>query len=118
MSRRQPPKAERDALRLWLDLCEPGAPIPEHVAEIAREIRRLALSRKVPAKEAAVQAAAVAGLTGRAIADFRAEQRAIWTKMFYLSNRSQQVPDKSTVAAGSITDVGERQVYRRLKRSR
>jgi hypothetical protein len=120
-NRRQPTKAERDALRVWFELAsaKAGDPIPEHVADIARGICRLALSRSIPAKQAAVQAAAVAGLTGRAIADFRAEQSALLTEMAYAFNRSQPNSDKSVFVAGSITnEVGSRQVYKRLKRLR
>jgi hypothetical protein len=119
-SRRQPTKAEQTALRAWIELARaaPGDPIPEDVAAIAREITRLALSRSIPAKQAAAQAATAAGITGRAVADFRAEQLALLTEMAQGFNRSQPNPDKSEVVAGGISDRSARQVYRRLKRSR
>jgi hypothetical protein len=123
-NRRQPPKAERDALRTWIELARtaPGAPIPGHIAEelrgIAREIRQLALpwGSPIPAKSAAAIAAATAGLTGRAIADFRAEQRALWTRGLFEANRHLPKPAKSTVVAGEVmSSVGERQVYKRIR---
>jgi hypothetical protein len=127
-NRRRPPKTERDALNVWLELArsaDSGTPIPEHVAEelrsTAREIRRLASpwdSAAVAAKAAAAQAAAVAGLTGRAIADFRADQRALWTRgLFEAARHLPDAPRKSAIVAGEImSSVGERQVYKRIRR--
>ena len=121
MSRRRPTQAERDALQVWFELAdqEAGAPMPQHIVDLARAICRLALARGLPAKQAAAHAATLAGLTGRAIADFRAEQDALLTEMAYEFHRSQPKPEKSTFVAATITrDVSARQVYKRLKRVR
>jgi hypothetical protein len=124
-SRRQPAARERSALDAWVALAKTSRsdPIDEDVLDglryIAQQIERLLVtSCSVPAKQAAVLAAQAAGLTGRAIADFRAEQRAMLTTMAFEFNRAQPNPIKSTSVAGEIADVGERQVYKRRNRLR
>jgi hypothetical protein len=122
-NRRRPTERERSALDAWIELAKTsrGDPIDEDVLDglrfIAREIARLTFRTcPIPAKRAAELAAQLAGLTGRAIADHRAEQEAHITTMVFEFNRSQPNPDKSTTVAGAAAEVGERQVYRRRRR--
>jgi hypothetical protein len=126
MNRRQPTADERTALRAWIAIAEtgPGEPLPEAALNLLREVavmvHRLAMSEcKVPAKKAATQAAGAAGLTGRAIADFRAEQSALLTTLCLEFNRHQPGGfGKTEFVAEAVAEVSARQVFRRLKRTR
>jgi hypothetical protein len=125
MNRREPTTDERTALQAWIAIAEtrPGDALPEFAVNLVREIaavvRRLAMSGcKVPAKAAAAQAAAAAGLTGRAIADFRADQRALLTSMCFEFNQHQPGFGKVEYEAQVVSSVSSRQVFRRLKRTR
>jgi hypothetical protein len=126
MSRKEPTEAERAALRAWIAMAEtrPGEALPNSAVsmllEIAKTVHRLATPDSgVRAKRAAEAAAFAAGLTGRAIADFRAEQCALLTTMCLEFNRHQPGGiGKTEHVAKDVSNVSGRQVFRRLARSR
>ena len=87
---------------------------------MARQIVRLASpfdSSSIPAKTAAKKAAAIAGLSGRAIAEFRSDQEALWTRgLFEAVRHLPGRPKKSTdVASEIMSSIGSRQVYKRIR---
>jgi hypothetical protein len=124
MARRQIKKAERDALRAWIEIAKtrPGEPLPEQAIETLREVASVvaALTMSgVPPTRAAKIAATWAGLTGVAIADFRSEQDDLRTTMGLMFNTHSEHRTASKVEHGIadvVSDRSARQVFRRRAR--
>jgi hypothetical protein len=124
MARRPARDVERSALRAWIEIAKtrPDQPLPESAVAMVREVASIvsALSMSgVKTTRAAQIAAAWAGLTGAAIADFRSEQKAMLTTMCLEFNKHSPFREGAKVEyhiAPNISDVGSRQVFRRRRR--
>jgi hypothetical protein len=122
MARRPARDVERAALRAWIEIAgtRPDRPLPESavamVREVASIVRALCMSR-VKTTRAAQIAAARAGLTGVAFAEFRSEQADLLTAMAVgFNTHSEHRAGKVESIVGDVSNRSARQSFRRLAR--
>jgi hypothetical protein len=124
MARRPARDVERAALRAWVEIAKTPTdqPLPESAVAKLREIASIvaALTMSgVKTTRAAQTAAAWAGLTGVAFADFRSEQADLLTFMAVEFNKHSSNRNGAKVEHGiadSVSDRSARQVFRRRAR--